>query len=480
MLSAVKKAASRGTEVLHPEQRVFFDSKLKLLSLFEKIHRELTGFELMMETKELSGAATAISDAKALMEELGELQSSHKYPAEIYKALKSHVLARKGLLKHKFDELFRTAFYFSRENDISELNITFKIITTSSSKYHDSPVFLLTLIKSVNSAGLLTEYLTTFVESFVKLFVERIIQCPAQELTMTKSKLSATMTLGTGKAVSTNCPHQDFESMYQKIFDAVRFLRDCLLGPAKAEEWTPENECFVHIVSPLIISILLRDSMFPSIPDNREDMQKYGHYLEAVKQFDRKMKDECLFFPESSELMDFVATANIQYAKKRKSRLLINIRKIIESEDQNTYEVDDATERGSIRSLFSAKTGGSKMPVEVLSGKAAMSEKHGLESPDTSFRLPKCHVSVQAQTLVEQAYQTLEEAVGMDRDSATELYYCTRDIFDLYRGVMPILHADEILNSLSRSIIFHNDCEYLPPSTHHGISISRQTTRACQ
>ncbi|KAI9351455.1 Centromere/kinetochore Zw10-domain-containing protein [Obelidium mucronatum] len=420
MLAAVKKASSRGLEPFLPEQRQFFDSKIELLSLLEKIHRELTGFEMMMETKELSGAATAISDAKALMEELGEFQSSQGCPPEIYKALKSTVLVKKGHLKYKFDELFRTAFYFSRENDISELTISFKIIMTSSSKYHESPVFLMALIKSMNSAGLLSEYLTSFIESFVKLFVTKIIESPSKEFSMTKSKLSAIMKFGDTKTLSGvgAPPLKDFNAMYQKIFDAIKFLRDCLLGPVKDGQWTPENECFVNILSPMLVNTLLEFSMYPSIPDNRDDMSKYGDYLEAVRLFDRRMKDESLFFSDNMEMMEFVVTANVQYARKRKSKLLINVRKIIESEDQNTYEVEDATERGSIRSLYSAKSGGGKVPMEsTATGKTALLDKQGLEVNDASFRLPRCQVSVQAQTLVEQAYQTLEEATGMDPES---------------------------------------------------------------
>ncbi|KAJ3026089.1 UNVERIFIED_CONTAM: hypothetical protein HDU68_006198, partial [Siphonaria sp. JEL0065] len=175
-------------------------------------------------------------------------------------------------------------------------------------------------------------------------------------------------------------PQPDFKVMFQKIFDSVKFLRDCLLGPVKPNEWTPENECFVHILSPLLIDTLLQKSLYPSIPDNKDDMNKYGDFLEAVRLLDRNMKEESLMFPDSTELLEFVTTANIQYARKRKSQLLINIRKIIESEDQNTFEVDEATERGSLRSLYSAKTGGGKMPMESApTGKAALSEKQGLE-----------------------------------------------------------------------------------------------------
>ncbi|KAJ3115873.1 Centromere/kinetochore protein zw10 [Physocladia obscura] len=265
--------------------------------------------------------------------------------------------------------------------------------------------------------------------------------------------------------------------MFQIIFEATKFIHDSILGPDFLEntgsksEWTPEHECFVQILSPFILTELLSDCLIPSIPDNSNDMATYGGFLDAVRAFDKNMKDAHMLFADSCELLDFVAGANLAYARKRKSQLLMEIRKIIESEDQNTFEVDDATERGSIRSLYAAKTGGVKAVSEMPQGKGANSEKHGIAISETSFRLPKCQVSVQAQTLVEQAYQTLNEALLLDNESAIELFYCTRDIFDLYRAVMPILHADNILNSPARAIIFYNDCEYF---SHHLLTLGYQ------
>ncbi|TPX65145.1 hypothetical protein CcCBS67573_g08220 [Chytriomyces confervae] len=284
MIHSLKKVSAKGQ---YTNEIAVFQSKLDLLTLLDK-------------TKELSGAALAISDAKALIDELAELDSAQGFPWDIYVALKRDMLAKKAHLKHIFDELYRTAFFYSCENVI-----TFRITVTASAKYHDSPVFLISLIQSMNSAGLLTDYLTAFAESFIKNFIDRTI-------------------------------------------------------------------------------------------------------------------------------------------KMRQAR--------------------------SIRSLYSAKMGmaGNKTISESAPGKTT---KTGLEINDISFRLPKCHVSVQAQTLVEQAYQILTEARTMDPETATELFYCARDIFDMYRAVMPFLHEGELLNSPTRAVLFYNDTEYI---CHHLLTMGYQ------
>ncbi|KAJ3357009.1 hypothetical protein HDU83_009179 [Entophlyctis luteolus] len=99
----VAKKASKGSEILATERRNHFEWKIKLLVLLEKIHRELAGFDSMMETKELSGAAIAISDAvsagkledldcnreqKAFFDELNDMPVGYNCPPEIYQALK--------------------------------------------------------------------------------------------------------------------------------------------------------------------------------------------------------------------------------------------------------------------------------------------------------------------------------------------------------------------------------------------------------
>ncbi|KAJ3244298.1 Centromere/kinetochore protein zw10 [Chytriomyces hyalinus] len=469
MIHTLKKVSAKGQYL---NEIAVFQSKIDLLTLLDKIHRELQGFEMMMETKELSGAALAISDAKALIDELAELHNAQGFTLDIYVALKRDMLAKKAHLKHIFDELYRTAFFYSCENDISELVITFRITVTASAKYHDSPVFLISLIQSMNSAGLLTDYLTIFAESFIKNFIDRIIKNAASELSMSKTKLNATIRFGNVKGMISNVPHSkpDAFKIFDQIFKITHYLRECLLGAEETTEWTPENQLFVNILFPLLMDTLRTNLLIPSIPDNRDAMNTYPEFLNELRRFDERLKADRLCFPENMELDMFAGNARLQCARKRRAFMMIGIREIIESEDQNTYEVEEATERGSIKSLYSAKMGmaGNKTISESAPGKTT---KTGLEMNDISFRLPKCHVSVQAQTLVEQAYQILTEASTMDPETATELFYCARDIFDMYRAVMPVLHEDELLNSPTRAVLFYNDTEYI---CHHLLTMGYQ------
>jgi len=87
---------------------------------------------------------------------------------------------------------------------------------------------------------------------------------------------------------------------------------------------------------------------------------------------------------------------------------------------------------------------------------------------DNSFKLPTCHISVQTQTIVEIAYQKMNEAIESDELNAIEAFYNVRDLFVLFRAIMPIYHQDEIEFIPSKSMLFYNDCVYI---AHHLLTL---------
>ncbi|KAJ3409466.1 Centromere/kinetochore protein zw10 [Chytridiales sp. JEL 0842] len=471
-LLSSKKSAAAGKSLLI-SQRAVLETDLELLTLLEKVHRELQSFDVLIGGGELAGAATSITDARALLDEISEQQLQDNCPSELYKALKSEVLSRKSMLKHRFEELFRTAFLFSTKNGISELMITFRIVATASAKY-DSPLYLSSLLTVIHSSGLFSTFFTRFVDEIVQKFIMPIIQSPNNQLTTTKTKLHATLKFGDGAALIRNTQQPaglDVIRILDNILTLCKFLRDNLFPK---NESTPELEAFSNIFGDQIFSIILRSVLDPSIPEDKIGLEKYQEIADKVISFDREMKAAGLVYPDAMELLEFVSKINLLYARRRRSALLVTVRQIIEDEDQNTSEVTDATERGSLNTLLSIRSGNMAAKNTVptnTNGKGGATGKQGQEINDCSFRLPTCYISVQAQTLVELAYNTLHEAASLDPESAVELYYCARDIFDLFRAIAPVVNADSIQNMPTRTIIFYNDCQYF---AHHLLTLGYQ------
>jgi centromere/kinetochore protein ZW10 len=121
----------------------------------------------------------------------------------------------------------------------------------------------------------------------------------------------------------------------------------------------------------------------------------------------------------------------------------------------NTVEVEHQTERGG---LFATQ------PSAELSAE-------DLALGESVYALPKCHISVSTQSLVDLAYRTLEEVAAAGPDAAVQLFYSVRDMFDLFRAVVPTCHKESLENIPHAAIIFHNDCFYI---AHHLLSLGHQ------
>jgi hypothetical protein len=96
----------------------------------------------------------------------------------------------------------------------------------------------------------------------------------------------------------------------------------------------------------------------------------------------------------------------MHFATKRRSQLLAVAREILTSNDTNTVEVCQATERGGLYALSEGKQKG----FDAAQQEGGKTGKEGQETTAEIFDIPACHISIQAQMLVELCYQTIGES----------------------------------------------------------------------
>jgi len=159
----------------------------------------------------------------------------------------------------------------------------------------------------------------------------------------------------------------------------------------------------------------------------------------------------------NNDISNFLKNIKYHYFKKNKNEFLQMVRDVLQNNDHNTVEVKDELERGGFNMCGDKKI---KFNVKV--------KKEKSEMDDNSFKLPTCHISVQTQTIVEIAYQKMNEAIESDELNAIEAFYNVRDLFVLFRAIMPIYHQDEIEFIPSKSMLFYNDCVYI---AHHLLTL---------
>jgi len=105
----------------------------------------------------------------------------------------------------------------------------------------------------------------------------------------------------------------------------------------------------------------------------------------------------------NNDISNFLKNIKYHYFKKNKNEFLQMVRDVLQNNDHNTVEVKDELERGGFNMCGDKKI---KFNVKV--------KKEKSEMDDNSFKLPTCHISVQTQTIVEIAYQKMNEAIESD------------------------------------------------------------------
>ena len=144
------------------------------------------------------------------------------------------------------------------------------------------------------------------------------------------------------------------------------------------------------------------------------------------------------------------------HATKRRQVILSSGRTLISQAYHNSVMITEDSEKES----FSAS---------IQCGK---NDKSGVENDATAspialesrcFQVPECRVSVGAHEVVELVHRTLHEAcTSADAGAGAKVFYQTaRDLFFLFRTVVPTLYGDDIANDPRTCMLYHNDCLYV-------------------
>ncbi|KAI8866259.1 hypothetical protein GQ42DRAFT_158910 [Ramicandelaber brevisporus] len=233
-----------------------------------------------------------------------------------------------------------------------------------------------------------------------------------------------------------------------------------------------------------------------AILDLETSLRAYGA-VEAVK------KDGA-FVP--GPLGVFVHSIRSHFARKRRDTVLALAAATITSDDTNIAQVSSATERSNLAAAAVASGsngkdgfgkpgaqsggggggGGGGSKEGVFGGKGSggggggrddlFGDAGGFGENENPLLLPIMHVTAQAQIVVELGYQTLEERRSYQpQQSSTsakaeaeaeaeqiERYLLTRDIFSLFRLMLPAARPDAMTGvSFRDSLLTYNDSRYM-------------------
>ena len=151
-----------------------------------------------------------------------------------------------------------------------------------------------------------------------------------------------------------------------------------------------------------------------------------------------------------SPLSELVVSLRQAYTEGQRSQVLIRGRSILlETDYHNTVQV------------------GIDVPEPSDPGTLAYID----DDPLKTFAFHKCSISITAQRIMELCRSTLDDAttpivvggsdLGVDDTFSPMLYRASRELLDLFRAIIPTVHAREVGSIPRIAAVLHNDCVYL-------------------
>jgi len=198
----------------------------------------------------------------------------------------------------------------------------------------------------------------------------------------------------------------------------------------------------------------VKKALAKHVPSKHNQAALFASVSEITATFEEVLVDMGLV-EEATQLSTFVdEQGSVQATSNRREQILQEARDILCNDNHNTVQVRHDTERGGL------------FPEDEESD--AIGDP-GLK--ESLFRLPTCHISIPTQSLVDMAYRTLDDMSELKSNDAITTFYGVRDIFDLFRAVVPLKNKDSLSEVPGMSAIFHNDCFYI---AHHLLTLGHQ------
>jgi centromere/kinetochore protein ZW10 len=348
----------------------------------------------------------------------------------------------------------------------------------------------------LETVGLLSAKLTSFVADLRSHLLNSLFSDPSMVANISRTQQTSTLKCTPNGKKSGDDNAEDILAptvMFERLSQVVQYMHEVFAKDKRIMQalgtllWTGTDG----------LSIVLLRAMDESLPEKMYVDGALGSYQEVVMRSEQleKLLFSTGFLSDASThgqnqgqatLTAFLRDIDTHFARKTRQRLLVQARELLVSDYHNSVEVTDATECCSLGgSAASSGTGGGNP--KKKKGSMAAEDDEGL------FSLPQCRVSVNAKKLVEMAHHTLMEACAAggggtkgDAEGANEtagtaggegarcaevLFHTARDILNLFRALVPTVHADALVNEPRLSALCHNDCTYL---AHHMLMLGHQ------
>ena len=450
-----------------------------VLETLAAAHALLESLDSALAAGNYADAAEASAALGVLMDRV-RLESGVLVDARIFAILEAHYLRLAVKLEARVAELFKRGVRFDDPQALSAgktpslhaVTLTRRLAPIASASGSDAPVALSAVLDALATLDAFDDKLEWVANKLFETILDPLLANPTT-FTVT-AKISGVMANlrgmlepaavdadGDADADADAAPTSALDTVTALIAalkEAIDFISQALFGNNLGYMARMGKFVWPRLVQGIIASVLA-----PAVPSSAEELTVFDDVAVAVEAFELFVLNKGLVASATSELRDYVRNIDTHFAANKRRELVVMARELLLSLDRNTVVVAFEEER----SPFHAQVKGAAPAASKKGGKGG---KGGAGVGGSGLIvMPSCHVSCSTQTLVAMAWQTLDEAVGASPATARQLAAGARDLFDLFRALMPTYHASRLENDETFAALFHNDCMYL---AHHCLLLS--------
>jgi centromere/kinetochore protein ZW10 len=211
---------------------------------------------------------------------------------------------------------------------------------------------------------------------------------------------------------------------------------------------------------------LVEECLVPAVPSKREDLGDFEKSVSAEALALAQLLEQMQFVPDAhaTKVALFVSDVGKAFADNRVSMLLAQAREIIKEDLHVTRQVEEfkTMDDEEFAEKLYGKMGIKLDMSETLPALDELGHSQGFSPSDSIFRFPACKVSEHCFRLLDLVQDGLDEACEAgDPRLATRLVTAARLSFELYAGVLPVLHNEALTTLPQHAALALTNTSYL-------------------
>uniref|UniRef100_A0A8C5EPR6 Centromere/kinetochore protein zw10 homolog n=1 Tax=Gouania willdenowi TaxID=441366 RepID=A0A8C5EPR6_GOUWI len=439
---------------------------ISMLELLKEFHTAMEEYNKALLEKKYVDAANHLEKAKNSVESLKSWKTSE---LPLLSALSSELtVQRENLIYHLGEEWKRLVVWKLPSSRgtffvlIGFIEVELRLSSTSKDGEPKPPPLVCCVLQALSIQGDLQHKLKLFSQILLKNMLKPLVMYASLSVRVTEQPEEGTvlaLQCLEERHGERSTPFQVYsklllvlQSLHSDLLDVS--IRDKKLSTLLGEMiWEELSQCIIH------------ECLLYSIPSDSSLLEQYSTVIKETEEFEEALKQMEYLRRDSTDLLKYARDVNSHFASKKCRDVIVAARKLMTSKMHNTVKITPDSKL-RIPKLPNPPSSEGKRKQESRKDEVIMENSKQLSA--LSLQLPACRISESVQQLMELALNTLCEAVGSSTQSALQLFFTVRNIFQLFYDVVPTYHKENLLKFPHLAAIQHNNCMYL---AHHLLTL---------